>query len=336
MTADRSQNYLLDPAQRPAPVKWWTPNVPAEELAKLRAPIDGPALRNFALWLALLGATGAAAWASYGTWWMIPAFLAYGTLYSSSDARSHELNHGTVFKSKRLNTFWFHVTSFMTLREGYLWRYSHTRHHTHTIVVGADPEIQVSRPADLLVILADFFYLYSGPHEMKRIARNALFGLDPETRAFVPQRAWARLVRSSRIHLALWVVVLGLSVITLSFLPVLLVLGPRFYAGWHHQLMGLTQHAGLAEDTSDHRENTRTVLTNPVFAFLYMNMNYHLEHHVSPTLPYHALPRFHELIKAECPPPYPSVLSAYREMIPTLWRQAFGDPDAHITRPIPT
>ena len=60
---------------------------------------------------------------------------------------------------------------------------------------------------------------------------------------------------------------------------------------------------------------------NPVFRFLYWNMNYHVEHHMFPMVPYHALPKLHEAMKADCPPPYPSCWAAYREIIPALLRQ---------------
>jgi fatty acid desaturase len=37
-----------------------------------------------------------------------------------------------------------------------------------------------------------------------------------------------------------------------------------FFAARHHVWTRLTQHAGLAEDTLDHRLNSRTVYMNPV------------------------------------------------------------------------
>jgi fatty acid desaturase len=63
-------------------------------------------------------------------------------------------------------------------------------------------------------------------------------------------------------------------------------------------------------------------------------MNYHVEHHMFPMVPYYALPRLHELIKDQCPPPYPSLLAAYREIIPALiwqWR----DPAYYVKRELP-
>ena len=75
---------------------------------------------------------------------------------------------------------------------------------------------------------------------------------------------------------------------------------PSIYGGWLYLVFGLTQHAGLAEDVLDHRLNSRTVYMNPVLRFLYWNMNYHVEHHMFPMVPYHALPKLHEEMKPYC------------------------------------
>jgi fatty acid desaturase len=63
-------------------------------------------------------------------------------------------------------------------------------------------------------------------------------------------------------------------------------------------------------------------------------MNYHIEHHMFPTVPYYALPKLHEALKADTPPPYPGVIAAYREIIPALIRQT-KEPAWHIVRPLP-
>ena len=64
-------------------------------------------------------------------------------------------------------------------------------------------------------------------------------------------------------------------------------------------------------------------------------MNYHVEHHMFPMVPYHALPRLHEAIKADCPAPYKNTWEAYREIIPTLLRQV-KDPTYHVVRQLPS
>lgn len=314
---------------------WWSPDIPRKTLKALMQRTDGPALFHFGLWIVLLVGSGYVAALSWGTWWAIPAFLVYGTIYTSSDARWHECGHGTPFRTRWLNEAFYHISSFMTIREAYLWRWSHARHHTDTIIVGRDPEIQVKRPADLLRILSDFFYLNGGPPEVWRIVRHAFGQPDSDVRDFMPDDELQKMYWSSRIYLlivgavAVWSVAIG------SFLPMMFVWLPRFYGAWLHQLLGLTQHAGLGEDTYDHRKNTRTVYVNPVFRYLYMNMNYHVEHHTIPMIPYHALPAAHEHFLPQSPPPYRNLWAVYKEMIPALIKQATQDPNYHIERPIP-
>ncbi len=313
---------------------WWSPDIPRDQLKALMQRTNRYGLLDFGLWIILLGVSGYLAWISWGTWWAILAFFIYGTLYSSSDARWHECGHGTVFRTRWLNELFYHISSFMTIREANLWRWSHARHHTNTYLVGYDPEIQVQRPADLLIFAIDFFFL-RGVLEVQRVIRHAAGQIGDDVRSFVPASELPKVVWMSRIYLAIvaafgvWAVAVG------SFLPMMFVWLPRFYGAFVEQMLAVTQHAGLGEDTYDHRQNTRTIYLNPVFRYLYMNMNYHIEHHVIPMVPYHALADLHELMKSQTPPPYRSLWQAYKEMIPALYKQATQDPNFYIKRPIP-
>ena len=315
--------------------QWWKPKLTRQQMREIMQRRDRPALWHFGLWFVLIGVSAYLAAISWGTWWAFPAFLIYGTIYTSSDSRWHETGHGTPFRTHWLNEVVYYIASFMAIREAYMWRWSHSRHHTHTYFVGRDPEIQVQRPADLLKILLDFFYLRSGPPEVWRLVRNAFGRPNADVLDFVPERELPKMYWSSRIHLAIIAAFAVWSLAIGSFLPMMFVLLPRFYGGWLQQLLSLPQHAGLGEDTYDHRENTRTVYVNPVFAFLYVNMQYHTEHHLMPMTPFHALPKLHEAVKDQMPPAYKSLWEAYRELIPALIKQATGDPGYRVMRPIP-
>ena len=99
-----------------------------------------------------------------------------------------------------------------------------------------------------------------------------------------------------------------------SILPLMFIGLPRLYGALASSCSaGSLQHAGLAEDVLDHRLNCRTVYMNPVFRFLYWNMNYHVEHHMFPMVPYHALPGCTRRSSTTCPPPYRGFLDAYRK-----------------------
>ena len=315
--------------------QWWKPQLSRQQMREIMQRRDGPALWHFGLWFALIGVSAYLAVISWGTWWAVPAFLVYGTIYTSADSRWHESGHGTPFRTRWLNEVVYAISSFIAIREAYLWRWSHSRHHTDTYFVGRDPEIQVQRPADLVKILLDFFYLRSGPPEVWRLIRNAFGRPNPDVRDLVPARDLPKMYWSSRVHLVIYCAFAIWSIAIGSLLPMMFVLLPRFYGGWLQQLLSLPQHAGLGEDTYDHRENTRTIYVNPVFAFLYVNMQYHLEHHAMPMTPFHALPKLHEAVKDQMPPPYKSLWAAYKELIPALIKQATGDPDYKVLRPIP-
>ena len=86
-------------------------------------------------------------------------------------------------------------------------------------------------------------------------------------------------------------------------------------------MTGLLQHGGLAEDVLDHRLNSRTVYMNPVSRWIYWNMNYHVEHHMFPMVPYYALPALHDLIRHDLPKPNTSIFQAYREMWGAIMKQ---------------
>ncbi len=318
-----------------ASAQWYTCSIPRKQMKELMRRTDGPALRDTAIWfacLALFGTLGCLAW---GTWWAVPAFAAYGVLYgSSSDSRWHETGHGTAFRTRWMNDALYQIACFMVLREPTPWRWSHTRHHTDTIIVGRDPEIAAPRPPDIAGILLNLFALRSGPRELRKILLHATGRLTPEERTYIPEMEYRKVFRVARIWLLIYAAVIGTALAMGSWLPLMLIGLPTFYGGWLLVVFGITQHAGLAEDVLDHRLNSRTVYMNPVLRFLYWNMNYHVEHHMFPMVPYHALPALHEVMKRDTPTPYRGLWEAYREIIPTLLRQR-RDPFYCVRRELP-
>lgn len=66
-----------------AAAEWYVSPIPRAELKTLVKRHDWPGIRDTLIWLAALIASGAIAWKSWGTWWAVPAFFVYGTLYAS-------------------------------------------------------------------------------------------------------------------------------------------------------------------------------------------------------------------------------------------------------------
>ena len=73
---------------------------------------------------------------------------------------------------------------------------------------------------------------------------------------------------------------------------------------------------------------------NPVFRFLYWNMNYHVEHHMFPMVPYHALPKLHEEMKHGLPHALSEHCRRLSRDHPALLRQR-KDPTYFIRRELP-
>ncbi|MEM6636328.1 MAG: fatty acid desaturase [Pseudomonadota bacterium] len=314
---------------------WYSSPVPRRRLKELMKRSDGAALKNYALWLAGVFGFGTLLIAVWGTGWAVPVALVYGLFYGSgADSRWHETGHGTVFKTRWLNEVFYQLASFMSLRNPYLWRWSHTRHHSETLVVGRDPEIAFPRPPSIAEWVLNLIYVPALTKELGKMVRLSFGRLTDAEKSFLVEADRANAFRASRIQLAILALVVGLSLALQSFLPIMLVGLPTFYGSWLHHILATTQHAGLAEDIPDHRLNSRTVYLNPFFSFIYSNMNFHVEHHMYTMVPFHALPKLHEEIKADCPPAYPSLWAAYKEIVPAIIKQQH-DPNYFVRRPLP-
>jgi fatty acid desaturase len=318
-----------------ANAEWYACKIPRQRLKELMQRRDGPAIRDTVIWFALLIISGVLGYRFWGTWWALPCFAVYGVIYgSSSDSRWHEAGHRTAFKSTWMNDVLYEIASFMVCRESVTWRWTHTRHHTDTLIVGRDPEIAVPRPPNLRSFAMAFFGLVQAPKEYGEILRHCLGRLTAEEQTYIPDGERHKVYRNARIYVLIYAAVIASAIACRTMLPLMYIGLPTFYGSWLYVLFGYTQHAGLAEDVLDHRLNCRTVYMNPISRYLYWEMNYHIEHHMFPMVPYHALGKLHQELKADMPKPYNSLWEAYQEIIPAVWRQA-KDPTYFVRRELP-
>jgi fatty acid desaturase len=318
-----------------ATADWYHTDVPRKVMKDLMARSDGAAIRDTIILygsMIILAAIGIALWPS---WWSAPFWLAYGVLYgSASDSRWHECGHGTAFRTPWMNDWVYQIASFMIMRNPATWRWSHARHHSETYLVGRDPEIAVMRPPELVKLILNFFGVLDVLRFIPNLIRNALGGPTAAERTFVPESEWGQVHRVAIVHSAIYIATGVLAVWMGSILPFMVIGLPRMYGAWHHIMTGLLQHGGLADNVTDHRLNSRTVYMNPVSRFIYWNMNYHVEHHMFPMVPYHALPRLHAVIKDDLPAPSPSIAAGFAEMWPALKRQMRNE-DYFVRRDLP-
>lgn len=336
----RDYSIVGPEAQRAADVglvdaEWFRPHVEPDRMRELTERTNVRAIGDAVLWLALLVGVGVAAAVAFPSFWAVPLFVVYGALFGAADARWHEFGHGTACSNERVNGAVYQFASLMLWRGPTVWRWSHFRHHSDTIIVGRDPEIQLSRPPSLFRLAQNYTGLRNQPGMFWRIIQHAFGKIDPVALDFVPANERGKIVWEARLSVVVHAAVVGLAIATQSWLPILLIGAPTIYGAWLVLFFGTTQHLGLQEDVLDHRANSRTVYMNPMFRFLYLNMNYHVEHHIFPSVPYYHLPALHAEIKHALPEPSPNCLHAYREIIGELKRQR-DDPNHELeTRLIP-
>lgn len=243
-----------------ASAQWYRCAIPRKQMKELMQRKDGPAMRDTIILYSAIIASGTLAYFSWGTWWAVPAFALYGVLYAApGDSRWHECGHGTAFKTQWMNDVVYQIASFMVMREPAPWRWSHARYHTDTIIIGRDPEIAATRPPDLLSLALNALHIKNAIAEARKVILHSFGRITEAEKDYIPASEFPRVFRTARIWVAIYLAVIVACIATGSILPLMFIGLPSFYGAWLHLFFGLTQHAGLAEDTLDHRLNSRTV-----------------------------------------------------------------------------
>ena len=89
-------------------------------------------------------------------------------------------------------------------------------------------------------------------------------------------------------------------------------------------LFTLLQHVELQEDSPSILESTRSFQGNWLANFLYMNMNNHVEHHLYPQVPFHALPDLARAVEVQVPAPDPGFIRTNCEVFLVVLRRTLG------------
>jgi len=256
----------------------------------------------------------------------------------------HELMHRTVFKSKQLNAFFERVYAFISWSD-YLWyQGSHPPHHGATCHEAHDGEVPLALLAQarierkktwfrLLVFnpratwqKLKLVWRHARGHVHGRWYNHVLPKTDPKVRR--RHRNWARILLIGHATLATMFVVTGHW-----FLIIVFTFG-TFYCGWLGFLCGFPQHYGLNPNVPDFRHNTRTFTCSWLPAFYYWNMQYHLEHHMFPAVPFYNLPKLRAAIAHDLPPATHGLVATWRELF-DIRRRVRENPEYRFVPDVP-
>jgi fatty acid desaturase len=292
--------------------------------------------------------------------WAVPLLLFclfwHGTFpHFLGGTACHELSHKTPFRTQSLNDFFLYLFSFLTWFDPIGYRLSHVKHHQVTVHHDLDGEVILPQKLDWSplqegdVILPEkldgkfanfiIWHFLPFPHPEScwqrlnlwiKYAVGDLKGMGmfaggewwlnkilPESKVEARRRHanWARVVLLGHLALAVLFIATG------HWFLVILVSCSGTYAGWLSSLCSLPQHIGMGPDVPDFRLCCRTYTCHWFPAFLYWNMQYHVEHHMFPAVPFYNLPALRKAIENDLPPATNGLLATWRQILPVLRKQ---------------
>ncbi len=272
--------------------------ISSEELAPYLTRNNCDGLIQLAGHMALMVGTGFLIYCSLDSAWVWAAMLAHGIVLAFLFAPVHECSHRTPFKSRRLNDTVYWLVALIYLVPPNFFRYAHATHHKYTQIRGWDPDMVLPRQATLWHYL---YYVSAFPFFKRNLLwllRHAGGRITPSQRYYLPANKDTVVIGEARI---IWLIYGAIATTAFwfeSWAPVTYWLLPRLMGEPVMRWLRIAEH-GECPETPDLRENTRTTYAPRWLHFLFWNMSYHAEHHLSPMVPFHALPRFHERVKDE-------------------------------------
>ena len=312
--------------------RWFAPSVDRKTLRGLMKRNDAHGLAFFFAWLGLVCCSGYLVYISERAWTLVPAMVLHGTILSFSYAASHECAHGTAFKTRWLNELIFWITSVVFIEEPLYRRYSHTSHHTYTWFNGKDAQKPYGNPVSWWTYLSQTSGLAMPVVSLWALGRIATGKLNDMEREFTPESEVRKMIVNSRWMLLIYSSLVLWAVLFKTAAPFVYFFIPRILGGWLVNLYINTQHMCMNEDIEDHRYSSNTIWCSPLGRLLYWNMNYHIEHHIFPTVPFYSLPALRDEILGELPVNAGGVFSANAKIVGAIRRQK--DDPGYFLKPV--
>ena len=339
--------------RKDAKITWYRCKVDPKVMSELMKCSDFQGLRQALTHLGLWIGTGILAYMAFRNihktnwYWSIPvlyvALFVQGTIGSFlGGVACHEMSHKTPFKTKAINEFFLKIFSFLSWWNQVWFRPSHIRHHQVTVYHDYDGEVVL--PGKLSFKNWQFWIgiLFWNPvglwNVLKSYYLRATGKLDNEWFEFVmpeenqkirrEHRNWARITLIGHTAIAATFIATGHW-----FLVPLFNLQTQSF-GWLVFLCGAPQHFGMSPDVPDHRLSCRTYSCSLIPAFLYWNMQYHVEHHMFPAIPFFNLPKLRKAIEHDLPPAHHGLRATWKELL-EIHRKQQADPNYCFVPPLP-
>jgi len=201
----------------------------------------------------------------------------------------HDGIHGNLLRSRRWNYLLQFLCGAPSLLSTTAFRLLHVRHHRF-LRTAADPDEpgNISRSAWITTAAMLGILLGGGMFSSVRVPIVAWQWADPAERR--------RIVLETAAVWLLAIAACGLAIRSgQTTQAMLFFLLPWYGAGFIAASRGMFEHSLAAPDAAG--LEARTVTSNRWLSLLNVNMNYHVEHHLFPGVPWYNLPRLHRLLR---------------------------------------
>ncbi|MDD1531013.1 fatty acid desaturase [Bradyrhizobium sp. WBOS7] len=245
----------------------------------------------------LVGAAIAVVSSRWGVLWALPLMALQGYVVAFLFMAVHETAHKTAFRSRGLNLAVGHVSAFIIGLPYEYYCLFHWDHHRYTQDPDKDPELIVGvKPTSDTQLAIAYSGLLQVAGRLRLMLGHAITG--NVTVPWIPESKRAVIVREARVYVALYALLLALSLWFTSALLLWVWIVPLIIGQFFLRPYLYAEHTGC-ERTRSAFENTRTTYTAAFVKWFAWNMPYHVEHHAYPSIPFHALPKLNAIVDDE-------------------------------------
>lgn len=272
-----------------------------KELGQIRKNVSG---RRFAAKLALLGfvvIAGAGLILTGSPLCMATGIILCGLMYAHALELQHEALHGIGFRSMRANMMAGILLGIPTLTSFAAYQAAHMRHHR---LLGTPGNREFFDYGDQYGLLSKgkFWGAVAWAYRFSMIAHYFNFAVTLVKLAAgrtLPEEKPAAMRGIRRDYAFMAAVIVGCTVYTVlagSTLLLWLWLVPLAVTSPVHALIELPEHYRCDVLTTDVLANTRTIRSNRFAAWFTNSNNFHVEHHLMPSMPIDQLVAVHDVL----------------------------------------
>lgn len=262
------------------------------DLDRLRELRLLPNLTKLPLFTGIMAVLTWMAWNTESPWLLWPLYVAIGYMWMGMVTFMHDALHHTLFRNKLANWV-FGILCMLPIFATFVgFREDHIEHHRHNRSPKDPDSFTMGRRG-----VADFvlFYAYA---LIGGVLSFLHFNFIYPVQKFGPKQWAIQLFELALKALVYWAVLSAAYEHGMLGKALEVWLWPVFFLSLMNSMRFIAEHYGTPWNKGQ-LEGTRTIISNPVNAFFWNNINWHIGHHVYPTVPWYNLVELHRLMEPQ-------------------------------------